>query len=85
MRRARRRWTIASLLHRLGRRVGLPRQWKKRFARIESGEKISLSVPTLHLQWVFGVGSPRRSFKTRRLQARRRDPEDDVSLSARAR
>ena len=38
-------------------------KWKQRFARIESGQKISLSVPTQHLQWVFGVTSREDAFK----------------------
>jgi dienelactone hydrolase len=30
-------------------------KWKNRIAKMEGGQKISLSVPTLHLQWVFGA------------------------------
>jgi len=38
-------------------------KWRQRLARIAGGEKISLSVPLQHLQWVFGARDRGEAFK----------------------
>ncbi len=38
-------------------------KWGQRLARIAGGEKISLSVPLQHLQWVFGAQDREEAFR----------------------
>jgi alpha-beta hydrolase superfamily lysophospholipase len=38
-------------------------KWKERFARMDRGEVLSLSVPWQHLLWVFGVGTREEAFE----------------------